>query len=190
MNRTVKPWAATLEALVAERGAALFGYAYVLTGDRASAEDLVQDGLVRTFSRGRADLPLDAAHAYVKKAISSAFIDRGRRLAVRPLRAEVDAEPIAADHAVGVDLALSLHQSLLTLPPRERACVVLRYLDDLSVAAVAEELSLATGSVKRYLSDGVAKLRALHGGFDLTTSDVLSGGAATVPVFNQKGARR
>ena len=185
---SVKAWALQLETLVDERGAALFGYAYVLTGDKARAEDLVQDALVRTFQRGRADLGIDAAHAYVKRAISSAFIDSGRRLRARPQIFDVEAEVVGTDLADDVALALSLHASLLTLPPRERACVVLRYLEDMSVASIADELGLATGSVKRYLSDGVGRLRALHGAFDLAESDLLTGGATTVLVL-PKGER-
>lgn len=68
-----------------ERGRALFGYAYALTGDRYDAEDLLQDALVRAFRSGRTASSLDAAHVYVKRAIATAFIDRSRRLAVRPL---------------------------------------------------------------------------------------------------------
>lgn len=183
-----RPWADQLARLVDERGAALFGYAYVLTGDKVRAEDLVQDALVRTFQRGRADLGIDAAHAYVKRAISSAFVDSGRRLRARPQISDVEAEVVGTDHAEGVALALSLHASLLTLPPRERACVVLRYLEDMSVASIADELGLATGSVKRYLSDGVGRLRALHGSFDLAASDLLTGGGTTVLVL-PKGDR-
>jgi len=182
-----KPWARLLEQLVAERGAALFGYAYVLTGDKARAEDLVQDALVRTFRRGRADQGLDAAHAYVKRAIATAFVDSGRRLRARPAISDVEAEPVASDHADDVALALSLHASILTLPPRERACVVLRYLEDLSVAAIAAELGLAEGSVKRYLSDGVGRLRAVHGDFGLSATDLLTGGRSTVPVTPKEG---
>lgn len=171
-------WARTLDALLRERGAALFGYAYVLTGSATAAEDLLQDALVRTFRSGRGSRDINAAHAYVKKAITSAFIDEGRRAAVRPRLADAghgSVEPVADDVAGQVGDAADLHRALLLLPPRERACVVLRYLEDMPIASVAAELGLAVGSVKRYLSDGVARLRELNPGVDLSQAD-------TVPV--------
>ncbi len=61
----------------------------------------------------------------------------------------------------------------LTLPPRERACVVLRYLEDMPVASVAAELGIAVGSVKRYLSDGIARLRTLNLDVDFTEADTI-----------------
>src|SRR5664279_201534 len=133
---SMSSWSRALDDLVRERGAALFGYAYVLTGNAADAEDLVQNALVRTFRTGRATRGLDATHAYVKRAIASAFIDGHRRSQARPQRASGDAGDVAAspgsavahDHAPGVDEALDLHRAILLLPPRERACVVLRYL--------------------------------------------------------------
>ena len=73
-------WAKTLDALLRERGGALFGYAYVLTGSAPQAEDLLQDALVRTFRSGRGTRDLNSAHAYVKRAITSAFIDSGHAL--------------------------------------------------------------------------------------------------------------
>lgn len=160
-------WRETLDVLVRERGPALFGYAYVLTGSRAQAEDLLQDALVRTFRRGRATVSLDTAHAYVKRAIASAFIDSHRRAQARPQRAHGDAGDVLTtasgatqpDHAPGVDAATDLHAAILQLPPRERACVVLHYLEDMPVAAVADALGIAQGTVKRYLSDAVGTLR-------------------------------
>ena len=77
---------------------------------------------------------------------------------------DVDARPasaVAPDPAASVARNLDLHSAILTLPPRERACVVLRYLDDKPIAAVASDLGLAVGSVKLYLSDATARLRAL-----------------------------
>ena len=184
----MKPWAETVDALVRERGQSLFGYAYVLTGDKNRAEDLVQEALVRTFKRGKGDLAIEAAYVYVKKAIFSAFVDKRRRDKARPQTTDNDVEATMRDHADDVVVALSLHQTILTLPPRERACVVLRYLDDLSVKSIAAELEIAPGSVKRYLSGGIAKLRAIHGQMDLGVSDALTGGTSRASV-RAKGER-
>lgn len=166
-DRDVSSWRETLDVLVRERGPALFGYAYVLTGSRTQAEDLLQDALVRTFRTGRASVSLDAAHVYVKRAIASAFIDGHRRAKARPQRALGDAGDVTTeasataqpDHAPAVETAADLHAALVQLPPRERACLVLHYLEDMPVAAVAETLGIAQGTVKRYLADAVARLR-------------------------------
>ncbi|MFW2513339.1 RNA polymerase sigma factor [Demequina sp. SO4-13] len=172
-------WSRTLDELMRERAGALFGYAYVLTGDADEAEDLLQDALVRTFRSGRRIGTLDSAHAYVKRAISTAFIDRHRRASARPSRDRGDngdyslarASAAGPDHSGRVDSQLDLHAAILTLPPRERACVVLRYLDDLPVAGVASELGLAVGTVKRYLSDAVARLREICADVDFDDSE-------------------
>ncbi|MFV0632767.1 SigE family RNA polymerase sigma factor [Demequina sp.] len=172
-------WSRTLDELVRERGPALFGYAYVLTGNPTEAEDLLQDALVRTFRSGRRVGTIDSAHSYVKRAISSAFIDGHRRASARPVRATGDAgdvtqQPASAvttDPAANVAATLDLHSAILDLPPRERACVVLRYLDDMPVASVASELGIAVGTVKRYLSDAVARLRVTCADVDFDTTD-------------------
>ena len=181
-------WASMLDRLVRDRGPALFGYAYVLTGDRDSAEDLLQDALVRTFRSGRALGDINTAHAYVKRAIATAFIDGGRRARTRPRSAGIDVHDrpaIAAvpDPAGAVGDALDLRAALLTLPPRERACVVLRYLEDMTVAGVAGALGLAEGTVKRYLADGVARPRAAAPGVEFTEVE-------TVGVHTHPGGSR
>jgi RNA polymerase sigma-70 factor (ECF subfamily) len=175
-------WRGLLDQLVRERGRALFGYAYALTGDRYDAEDLLQDALVRAFRSGRTASSLDAAHVYVKRAIATSFIDRARRASVRPrasgfgsdLQDWVWALPASPDHAGNVESALDLQQALLTLAPRERACIVLRFMDDLTVDAVADALGLAPGTVKRYLSDAREKLRAVLPGLDLGDVETVS----------------
>ena len=62
---------------------------------------------------------------------------------------------------------MDVRAALGTLRPRERACIVLRFFEDLPVAAIAAELGVGTGAVQRYLSDGSAKLRVT-----LTDSDL------------------
>ena len=154
-----------------ERGRALFGYAYVLTGNRSEAEDLLQDALVRAFRSGRSATSVDAAHVYVKKAIASAFVDRGRRASARPQYADASIEDLFGARAAGVvddtlasDAALDLHAAILTLGPRERTCVVLRYMEDLRVDEIAGVLGVAPGTVKRYLHEAIQRLRALDSG--------------------------
>ncbi|WP_062132683.1 RNA polymerase sigma factor [Demequina aestuarii] len=160
-------WRETLDDLVRLRGRALFGYAYMLTGDASRAEDLLQDALVKAFRSGRHARSLDAAHVYVKRSIATSFIDSGRRAASRPIIAAGGGQfetwarqhPAAADHSTRVDNAIDLRSALLTLSPRERACVVLRYLEGMTTTEVADTLGIAAGSVKRYVSDGIGRLK-------------------------------
>ena len=174
-------WRGVLEQLVSARGKALFGYAYVLTGNRDEAEDLLQDALVRAFRGGKTAQSVDAAHVYVKKAIATAFIDRARRASVRPKNVGSDADlgewlrshARQPDHAHHTDVSLDLHAALLTLAPRERACVVLRYMEDMRVDEVAQALGIAPGTVKRYLFDAIAHLRVSLPGLEFATGDTI-----------------
>ncbi len=68
--------------------------------------------------------------------------------------------------AVYSDLSADVATALADLPPRVRACVVLRFFDDLTVPDIAGQLGLATGSVKRYLSDGMRALELRLGALD------------------------
>lgn len=167
-------WEDELAELARARGSALVGYAYVLCGDQRLAEDLVQDALVKVFARLRRSTggaspegagvhPLDGggtSEAYVRRAILTLFLDTRRRTkrwaAARPLVATEDRVRGAASGATArADVAAALGR----LAPRERACVVLRYFEDLTVPQVADALGLAQGTVKRYLADATATLR-------------------------------
>ncbi|MFF2370158.1 sigma-70 family RNA polymerase sigma factor [Agromyces sp. NPDC058110] len=154
-----RTWDAVATRLVAERGDALTRYAFLLTGDADDASDLVQDALVRTFGTPRVRLDLPRADAYVRRAILNAVIDRSRRdstwrrvrhLAVAPASADPESER--------TDERLDLMHRIRALAPRQAACIVLRYYEDLTVDQVAATLGLSSGAVKRYLSDA---LRAL-----------------------------
>lgn len=152
-------WERVVTELVAERGDALLRYAALLCGDRDEAADLVQDSLVKTFGRLRNGFGVESAEAYVRRVILNTHLDGGRRRTrwrrVAPL--EYVPERREAD-APAVDARLDLHQELRKLTPRERACLVLRYYDDLTVAGIADSLGISQGAVKRYLSDGLAKM--------------------------------
>lgn len=183
-------WAETLDTLVRERGGLLYGYAYVLTGDRHAADDLLQDALVRAFRHARGNMPLDAAHAYVRRAMQTALIDGHRRAKVRPRRDHRGADAVAADPTVTSDTRNALHEAVLSLPPRERTCVVMRYFDGLNATQIAHELDLQPGTVRRYLADGVATLSRTHAEFGLTQDDIDTADDEIVVVVDVQEVRR
>lgn len=148
-----------------QRYPALLAYANLLTGgDRASAEDLVHDAFVRSFGRGKSFDTLGHAEYYVRRAILSVFLDgtrrRKRHTAVMGRIATPESHP---SHEDGVGSADMLRTLLAELSPQERACAVLRYVDDLTVDATAARLGLASGTVKRYLANASARLHAALG---------------------------
>ncbi|MET0789169.1 MAG: sigma-70 family RNA polymerase sigma factor [Cellulomonas sp.] len=165
-------WEPMLEQVVAERYARLVARAMLLVRSRADAEDLVQDALVSTFG-GRARFrSVEQAEQYVRRAIVSRFIDRTRHDAVEHAaleRASALADPVVGEPAAH-GLPEELRAALARLSPRQRACVVLRHVDDLSVRETATLLGLSEGAVKRYVADGVGTLNALLGTTS-TTSD-------------------
>lgn len=153
-------WSAHGERLATERYPALLAYATLLGGDRATAEDLVHDALVKTFARPRKLRSNHEAEAYVRRAILTGFLDRARgRTRLMRAFARVAERPVAPDETGAVDARDAVTAALGTLSPRERACTVLRYFDDLPVAEVATRLGIAEGTCKRYLADAAAKLR-------------------------------
>jgi RNA polymerase sigma factor (sigma-70 family) len=185
----VNDWAQTLDTLVRERGGALYGYAYMLTGEPHAADDLLQDALVRAFRRSRGSMPLDAAHAYVKRAMQTALIDGHRRAMVRPKRDGRAADTVMADPNRAADLRDALLAAVHSLPPRERTCLIMRYFDGLNAASIARELGLAPGTVRRYLADAVGTLARTHGHFGLDEADMYDGGEDITVVIRPKGER-
>lgn len=154
-------WEQVVRDLVARRGEALVRYASLVSGTPDDAADLVQDALVKTFGRLRSGLSLQSAEAYVRRAILNAAVDRGRRITRwrRISHLAVTLEELESP-APATEARLDLAEHLRRLAPRERACLVLRYYEDLKVDDIADALGISAGAVKRYLSDGLAKLSA------------------------------
>lgn len=152
-------WEDVVTRLVAERGDALTRYAYLVSGNRDDAADLVQDALVKTFGRLRNGFSVASAEAYVRRAILNTAVDAGRRTTRWRKIAHLNAVPELDEPKDGqTDARIDLGAQLQQLAPRERACLVLRYYEDLKVDDIAEQLDISSGAVKRYLSDGLAKL--------------------------------
>lgn len=178
-------WRELLEEVIRERRGSLVGYASLYAPDRAGAEDLVQEALVRVFSRSRDLRSLPAAEQYVRQAIRTAFLDMARKDRTWRGRQHLFADDEAArGPEQSVQAGMDVRAALATLSPRERACVVLRYFDDLTVPDVAAELGVGQGTVKRYLSDATATLRGL---LDVTVDD--AGESATVTHLDARRAR-
>lgn len=152
-------WEQVVTTLVADRGDALTRYAHLLCGSADDAADLVQDALVSTFGRLRNGFGIASAEAYVRRAILNSYLDGGRRatrwrkIAHLTAAAERDESTVPASES-----RIDLQDELQKLAPRERACLVLRYYEDLKVDDIAAALGISSGAVKRYLSDGLAKM--------------------------------
>jgi RNA polymerase sigma-70 factor (sigma-E family) len=147
---------------VTSRSRSLLRTAYVLTGNRADAEDLVQAALAKTFLAWDRIEDSGALDGYVRKAMVNTHISwwRRRRLDEYPTdevpdRAIVDDAGDAGDS----DLQDTLRRAIDRLPQRMRAAVVLRYYEDMTEAEVADALGVSLGTVKSTVSRAVAKLR-------------------------------
>ncbi|GEK23096.1 sigma factor-like helix-turn-helix DNA-binding protein [Cellulomonas xylanilytica] len=156
-------WEPLLEQMVEERYSQLVARAMLLCSSRSDAEDVVQEALLSTFS-GRARFTTVAeAEQYVRRAIVSRFIDGTRRRGrERALANQVGHAPLVAVPPSG-GVADRLEAALAQLSPRQRACVVLRYLDDVPVRETAALLGVSDGAVKRYTADGIRMLNDLLG---------------------------
>lgn len=156
---------------VGARRRMLLRTAFLLTGDWHAAEDLVQETLTKLYVVWRRVRRHDA-DAYARKTMLHAYIDSTRR----PWRREhvVDAVPDGVgggDPADGSDpeTRRRLLAALAVVPPRQRAVLVLRFWEDLSVEQVAGLLGCSTGNVKSQTSRGLDRLREVLGPQAITT---------------------
>ncbi|HVU73875.1 MAG TPA: SigE family RNA polymerase sigma factor [Mycobacteriales bacterium] len=150
------------EAFVHASAPLLLRTAFLLTGDRGHAEDLLQQALERTARKwNRLD---GAPEAYARVVIVNLARDRWRRRKARVSEspvAEVSDAADAHDHADHVATRDALITALRLLPRRQRAVVVLRYFDQLTEAETAQALSITVGTVKSTSSRALSRLREL-----------------------------
>ena len=135
--------------------------AYLLCGDWDRASDFVQEGLVRVYVRWPRLVRNGGELAYARKAVVSAYLDHARRRSSTERPTEAD--PTLAspeDVATAVVTRAALMAALAEVPPRQRACVVLRYFEDLSVAETAALLGCPEGTVKSQTSRALFSLRS------------------------------
>src|SRR5262245_61347097 len=149
--------------------------AYLLTGDWQLAADATQEALLRMYvAWPRLERSGGGLQADARRALVSATVDQIRRPWRREAPAEIDVN-IADDSRL--DDQVSDREALLAalrrLPPRQRACVVLRYFDQFTVDETAEAMGCVPGTVKSQTARGLAALREIFeesGRLDAATS--------------------
>lgn len=171
---------AEFEQFVAESSATLLRTAYLVAWDLTEAEDLVQECLLAIARRWPRVRGMDHPHAYARRVLINLALDGAGKRSRR--RRELDADDVtalgrlpdgAADRAFqDVDVRSELIEALATLPPRQRAVLVLRYFEDLPEAEAARVLGCSVGTVKSTASRGLARLHAaLAAEIPLTTKE-------------------
>ncbi len=158
--------------MYAEHARALVGLARVFVDQRHAAEDVVQEAFIRlSRSLHRIDDPAKRG-AYLRSIVLNLARDHNRRglLSVRHQLPANDLDPAGVDETiVHDDEHRRAIEAVRRLPRRQRDCVALRYLMELSVAETAATLGLSENSVKTHLKRGLARLRSELG--DITGPD-------------------
>jgi RNA polymerase sigma-70 factor (sigma-E family) len=134
--------------------------AYLLTGERALAEDLVQDAFVKVLGRFHDLRNRDAFWWYLRRTIVNLARSQFRRRRVERAWFERQRPDDVAPAAADLGERDRLQRALMTLRPEQRAAIVMRFYEDLSEADTAQALGVAPGTVKSLVSRGMDRLRA------------------------------
>ncbi|GAA1035452.1 SigE family RNA polymerase sigma factor [Virgisporangium ochraceum] len=151
----------TYEEFVTTRLPGLLRFAVMLTGDRDTAADLVQDAMVKVQLGWRRINAVDQPDRYVRRLITNTYIDQRRlswfrKVMLRAEPAEPAPVPDHADTTANRDLLWAM---LATLPRQQRAALVLRYYESLRDNEIAEVLGCSVGTVRGYISRALTTLR-------------------------------
>lgn len=147
---------------VTHQANALCRTAYLLCGDWRRAEDATQEALIRLYRVWGRIQRKGSVAAYARKVVVSTTLDALRRKSSQEVVTADEhfaAEADGADHLGLLENRLVITQALAELPPRQRACVVLRYFDELSIEETAAALDCRPGTVKSQTLRALEKLR-------------------------------
>jgi RNA polymerase sigma-70 factor (sigma-E family) len=151
---------AEFASLFSARVRAVRRTAYLMCGDWHRAEDLAQTAFAKLYANWPRLRDPAAADAYLRLTLTTTYLDDSRRFWHR--ERATDELP---EHGTSYDEddRLMLLDALAQVPPRQRACLVLRYYDDLSVEETATALRCSSGTVKSNTSRGIDALRRILG---------------------------
>jgi RNA polymerase sigma-70 factor (sigma-E family) len=159
-------------AFVETRSSALLRSGWLLTGDWHAAEDLVQTALAAAWPRWAGLTRADAPELYVRKIMVTTYLRwQRRRWNGEIATGRVPEHQADGDSFAQVDVRQSLTAALNSLPPRQRAVIVLRYFADLSEAQTAAVMGCSAGTVKSHAARAMARLRDIPG-----LSEIMTGG--------------
>lgn len=176
-DRVLAALAGDLDAGFAELYAAyrtvVFSTALRVSGRRPDAEDLTAEAFLRAYRAltgyGPARIAGLTPRAWLLTILLNVWRNDRRTLARRPATGPLDAAPDPADPAEPVDRTAERHETgrelaglLALLPEDQRVAVVLRHVDDLPVAEIAQVLGCPVGTAKSHISRGLHRLRELH----------------------------
>nr|BFE64711.1 SigE family RNA polymerase sigma factor [Dactylosporangium thailandense] len=147
------------DEFVRARGSVLLRFAYVLTGDRGMAEDLVQNALVKVYLRWDGRAAIERPEAYARQIIVNEFVSWWRRRSSREVVGPVP-DQSDGDHAEGVTERARVRRVLSHLPRRQRAVLVLRYYEGLPDREIAALLGCAEGTVRSLAARAFSTLRS------------------------------
>jgi RNA polymerase sigma-70 factor (sigma-E family) len=134
--------------------------AFLMTGDRALAEDLVQEAFARLVGRLRHLRDPGAFGAYLRRTIVNLATSHFRHRRVERAYLDRVAEGSTTESIRNEELDETMHDALLRLPQRQRAAIVLRFYEDLSDVQTAEVMRCSSGTVRSLVSRAMKTLRS------------------------------
>jgi RNA polymerase sigma-70 factor (sigma-E family) len=162
------------DRFVRDQSPSLYRTAFLLTGNRHDAEELLQDTLTRLYPKWTTVAAADVPVAYVRRSLANRFVSNRRSPAARSeSRWELPDAWDGHDLSERVATSSTIWHLLGTLPERQRAALVLRYFHDLSDDDVAETLGCRPVTVRSLVSRGIATMRASY----LPSASSAEGGA-------------
>lgn len=151
-----------LGAVYEAHAAGALRFAYLLTHDRELARDLVQDAFVRLAGRFEHVRNPESMDAYIRKTVVNLASSHARRRRMERTHLEAQANrPVTGADDQDFESRSVLWAAILALPTRQRAAVVLRFYEDLSVGQVAQVLGVSAGTVKASVAKAMTKLRPI-----------------------------
>jgi RNA polymerase sigma-70 factor (sigma-E family) len=162
MDRTDNERDREISALFDRHYGPMCRLAYVILGDAGLAEEIVMEALIKTFSGWSRIRDVARADAYLRRAVVNLCRSKIRR---KTIEARVNAVSFRRAERAAPDWDPDQHETtrivwaaVRKLPERQRACVVLRYYEDMAEAQIADVLGCSVGTVKSQLSKARSKL--------------------------------